>query len=417
MRIGPKTLSEEQIFYRSIRSKRFYSSDEQHIVNLEGQFETLKKRINDDYRLHLNLIIYQITTAIENDITDFYQALAAESDKAGEKQLLDSTKHLLAQFRTLRPDDERRNSYFAQADNYLSWFCEQLFLKVISEHNDSAMLLKMRSKILAFCAQEAEYRAELKYNTKKTIKNPNRISNKMILIRRVLQQGVELKEELKVLGSGLKRITTGTAMALVMLFITVLALQAKDEFSNLTIAFVISMALIYGLREIFKDDVKDVLWRSVQKGRPKWSRKLIDTTNKQVMVNEKIWLEYLRHNEVPDPVKTILNMRHVQNRIESQTLFYRLQSHVTAKDFPEGYQEIKEQIQFSFLPFIQYLHKGKAKLYSQSSGEIDVKPVERRYQVNLIMAEKHHRSQKVYRRFKVTLNREEIISVTEAEIP
>ena len=417
MRIGPETLVEEQVFYRSIRGKRFYSSAEQHLVNIEKQFLKLKQRIGEDYRLHLNLMAYQISSAIENDVAQLGRDLEnTEEQSIDGKQLCDLIRHLLTQFRTLEPKDEKRFSYFTQADNYLSWAGEQQLLKLFMDKSFESDWTEMKSHILSLCREENDYRIQKKYNTKKTIKNPNRISNKMVLLQRVIQQGVVLKEDLKILGLGLKRLTTGVAMALVMLFITILVLQAKNEFSNLTIAFVISMALIYGLREIFKDDVKTVLWRRVQKGRPKWRRQLIDTTSKHVMVHEKIWLEYLKPKDVPEIVSSILKARHNQNRLESQVLFYRLQSRVRADQFPEGYKEIKEQVQISLLPFTQYLHKGKAKLYSEQNGEIEAQSVERRYQINLIMAEKRNDSQKVFRRFKITLNRERIVDITETEL-
>ncbi len=416
MKIGPETLAEEQVFYRSIQGTRYYSSAEHHLSNIKAKLSKLMQRKGEDYKLHLNLMVYQIIAAIANDVALLRRDTETKTVNDEERHQCAIIKAVLNQFRTLRPEDERQVSYFALADNYLSWFCEQTLLKLVAEQLLDNDYDDIKREILTFCRQENEYRTVQKYNTKKTLKNPNRIANKMVLLQRVVQQGVVLKEKIAVLGLGLKRLTTGLAMALVMMFITVLVLQAKDEFSNLTIAFVISMALIYGLREIFKDDVKKVLWRRVQKGRPKWRRELIDTTSKKTMVHEKIWLEYLHKKDVPEVVSSILNARQRQNRIESQVLFYRLKSHVKAEHFPDGYQEIKEQVQFSLLPFTQYLHKGKAKIYSEQFGQIATETVERRYQVNLVMAEKHNGSEKTYRRFKITLNRERIVNITEAEL-
>lgn len=416
MRIGPETLAEEQVFYRAIRGKRFYSSSGHHLYDIEKQFIKLKRRIGEDYRRYLNLMVYQISTAVENDVAYLRRDIEMQDEELKGVQLCDLIKNLLAQFRSLKPEDEKRYSYFSQADNYLSWYCEQQLLKLLSQKSFDENLHEIRMAILKLCRAENHYRVNQNYNTKKTLKNPNRIANKMVLLQRVVQQGVVLKEDLKNLGIGLQRLTTGMSMALVMLFITVLVLQAQNVFSNLTIAFVISMAFIYGLREIFKDDVKNVLWRRVRKGRPKWRRQLIDTTSKQVMADERIWLEYLSSKDIPEIVSSILKVRQRQNRLESQILFYRLQSRVTADHFPDGYQEIKEQVQFSLVPFTQYLHKGKAKVYSELDGEVEEQTVERRYQINLIMTESYSGTRKVYRRFKITLNCQNIVEVTEADL-
>ncbi|MBB1383649.1 hypothetical protein H5071_17325, partial [Shewanella sp. SR41-2] len=69
------------------------------------------------------------------------------------------------------------------------------------------------------------------------------------------------------------------------------------------------------------------------------------------------------------------------------------------------------------VPFARHLERGKAKIYSESEGNISNESVERRYQVNLVAVLRDGKQQPEYARFKVTMNRSSIVEITESKLP
>ena len=416
MGINPDTLTEEKYFYTGIKGQRFYFAEGLHLPSVGNRVNDFNQQDVEQYRLSMNLFSYQFSMAIENDVNALLQTKSEEySQKLSELQQQIET--LLNQFRNDKPQDVRKKSYFEHTDNYLSWFCEQQLLIVIAKSKAKWLADEKRTQLLLLCRQEREYREFKEYNTKRTISDPNRITNKMLLTQMLLRQGVVLKKALRPLGVTLKKLTTGIAMAFVMLFITVMVLAAKAEFSNLTLALVISMAAIYGLREIFKDDVKRLLWRWVRKGRPKWHQELTDPNSKQLIAKQFIWLDYANEANLPKAVRQIFSKRKKQNKQDAHILHYRIKSQVMHTPFPLGYSKFKEQVQFSFIPLTRYLQRGKKRIYTEQDGEIHSEAVEKRFQISMVISMKQNNQPAQFYRYKVIVNRNTIVDLLQAEIP
>ncbi|ABV86122.1 hypothetical protein [Shewanella pealeana] len=417
MGINPQSLNEEEYYHSSITGRRSYYSSGLHLPLVQSRFVSQKKRTVDEFRLYLNLFAYQFSVAIETDSKELSQVEDLEKFYHLLDELSEQVIHLLKRFRRNEPSDEKWKSYFENADNYLSWLCEQRLLKLLAHAPRSSDFTEVSEKVVALCRAEALYRQEHNYNSAQTIKDPNRIANKMLLLRRLIQQGVVLKEELKTLGVGLKKMTTGIATGMVMLVVSALIIKAQGFFSGLTIALVLTLAVIYGFREIFKDDIRNAMWRIIQKGRPRWSRVLSDTTSKNIIARQLVWLEFMRKKELPEAVSKILTKRHSQNKVDSEIFHYGIHTRVSQKDFLAGYSMIQEQVNFSFVPFARNLERGKAKIYKEQDGKISNESVERRYQVNLIVALREGKQEFQYARYKITMNRSAIIEITESDLP
>ncbi len=343
-----------------------------------------KKRTVEEFRLYLNLFAYQFVVAMENDAKEISRQSEPENFYPLLEELTEQTAILLKKFRRNEPADAKWKHYFENADNYLSWFCEQQLLKLLAHGPRNSDFSHISDKVITLCRVENNYRAERHYNSVQTLQDPNRIANKMLLLRRLIQQGVVLKEEIKPLGTGLKKLTTGLATALVMLVVSALIIKAQGVFSGVTLVLVLVLALIYGAREIFKDDVRNALWRYIQRGRPRWSRILRDTTNQKFIAKQLVWLEFMRSQDLPKDVKEILRRRHSQNKVDAEILHYGIQTKVADTEFLSGYNTLQEQVVFSLVPFARYLERGKAKIYTETDGRISNESVERRYQINLV---------------------------------
>jgi len=417
MGINPKNLKEDEYFHSAITGRRSYYSTELHLPLVQSRFASQKKRTIEEFRLYLNLFAYQFAVAIDTDSKELRQIEHPEEFFTALNLLCEQVAQLLKKFRRNEPSNPKWKSYFETADNYLSWFCEQRILKLLSRAPRSSDFSEMLDAAIALCRAENQHRVAKRYNSYQTKEDPNRISNKMLLLRCLIQQGVVLKEEVKTLGTGLKKMTTGFATAMVMLVVSALIIKAHGAFSGLTIALVLSLAVIYGFREIFKEDIRNAMWRVIQKGRPKWSRILRDTTSQAVIAKQLVWLDFTKPSEIPADVAEILKHRHSQNRLDAEVLHYAIHTRVTQKEFLTGYTTIQEQVNFSLAPFARYLEGGKARIYKEQDGKISNDSVERRYQVNLILVLKEGKDEAKYARYKITMNRSNIIDMSRSKLP
>ncbi|MCL1125751.1 hypothetical protein [Shewanella surugensis] len=417
MGISTQSINEEEYYHSGITGRRSYHSPGIHLPLVQSRFISQKKRTIEEFRLYLNLFAYQFAVAIETDCKELRQIEVASEFYGALNELSDQVFQLLKRFRRNEPSDPKWKSYFENADNYLSWFCEQQLLKLLAYSPRDSEFTESSDAIVQFCRKEKEYRELRRYNSPQTIKDPNRIANKMLLLRRLIQRGVVLKEETKPLGVGLKKMTTGVATALVMLVVSSLIIKAQGVFSGLTTTLVLSLAVIYGFREIFKEDIRNALWRAIRRGRPRWSRMLSDTTSKSLIAKQLVWLDFIRKSDLPVPITEILKQRNHQNKVDSDILHYGVYTKVNHKDFLAGYSTIQEQINFSLTPFARYLERGKAKIYTESEGKISNASVERRYQINLIAVSRKNKQEMCYARYKITMNRSSIIEISESELP
>ncbi len=74
------------------------------------------------------------------------------------------------------------------------------------------------------------------------------------------------------MGNNIKRAIKGIATGLVMVVVTSTVILARDYLGEISASFIIAMSFIYALREIFKDDLRDAMWRWIRKGKPKWRK-------------------------------------------------------------------------------------------------------------------------------------------------
>lgn len=411
MGIGPKTLEEEHYFHSSIENHSAYYSDQLHLPLVRSRFISQKKGEQSDYRLNLNLFSYQIRIALDTDIKQTIKLKESADFYPQAIVLAEQISGLLKKLRRYTPPDQKLRPFFENADNYLSWQVEQSFLKLLSRGPKSSDFATERKFLFALCRSENEYREENQYNSQVTLSDPNRITNKMRLLQRLIEYGVVLQKEMKSLNRNLKRVVRGTVTAIIMAFVMLLVLNARANFTEVTIALVGMLGVVYGLREIFKEDITRVIWRSIQKGLPKWRNIYTNSVNKARIASQTIWLEYIRDKDLPKQVDKLFQTRRQQNKQAAQLLHFRSDTKVNAKSFMPGYDEIQQSIYFNLTPFIRFLKKGEGRLYALDGSKITKQAVERRYQINVVLMQTDKKYLQQTQRFKITLNRSTIINI------
>ncbi len=415
MGISPSTLNAEDYFYSNIKSHSAYYSAKLHLPLVRSRFisqhfEEENKNGQSDYRLNLNLYSYQLKIALDADIKQTLKLKNSEEFYPAAIELAEQIANLVKKLRRYTPSDSKLSSFFENADNYLSWHIEQSFLKLLSKGPKSSDFATEREFLLAFCREENNYRVVCKYNSQVTLDDPNRITNKMRLLQRLIEYGVVFQKKTRYLDLNLKRLVRGSVTAVIMAFVMVLVLNARSNFTEVTVALIAFLGLIYGLRETFKEDLTSLIWRKIQKGRPKWQNLFRHSVNQKRILSQILWLEHIDSKDLPKAVNELFQQRRQQNKQAARLLHFRCDNKVLAKEFLPGYEEIQQQIFFNLTPFVRFLKKGAGRLYSLDGQKISSKAVERRYQVNLILRNVDQEGEH-FQRFKITLNRSEIVNI------
>jgi len=422
MSINKNTLPETDYFNAGVRSRSAYFTQGLHLPLLHSRFASRMKRSTLEYRNHLNLFAYQYVTALN---TDTHEALKNNDSEKLRKfynaaqEMANHSMVILSKHRSHAPKDANLGAIFENVDNYLSWYTEQTILGMLVNKPRSSEFSEDRLALLQICNNENLYRKGKSYNSQPTLDDPNRIANKMRLLRRLIEYGVIFKTDTQALGNITRKVVTGVATALIMSVVLVLIIKTQGAFSTLTSLMVFILAIIYGVREVFKDDFKNILWRWIRKGKPKWARTLIDPTSKAELAKQKIWLDYIKTDNQPLKTRQLLAKRNMQNKQSSEILHFRIDTKVVRQGFQPGYDTLEETIDFSLLPFARFLERGSGKLYEQndpSSNKEKIKTtsIERRYQINVVVALDQGKYTEQFERFKITLNRSGIIDIEKA---
>lgn len=415
MGIDPSTLNAEDYFFSNITSQSAYYSNKLHLPLVRSRFisqrfEEEDKDGQSDYRLNLNLYSYQLKIALDADIKQTLKLKSAEEFYPAAIELAEQTANLVKKLRRYTPSDSKLSSFFDNADNYLSWKIEQSFLRLLSKGPKSSEFTTEREFLFALCRSENNYRNDAKYNSQITLDDPNRITNKMRLLERLIEYGVVLQKQTKYLDANLQRFVKGSVTTVIMAFVMVLVLNARSSFAEVTVVLIAFLGLVYGLRETFKDDITNLIWRKIQQGRPKWKNLFRHSVNHKRILSQTLWLEYIKNKDMPITVNELFQQRRQQNKQDARLLHFRCDNKVLAKEFLPGYEEIQQQIFFNLTPFVRFLKKGEGRLYHLDGQKISSKAVERRYQINLILRSEDQKGEHL-QRFKITLNRSEIVNI------
>ncbi|MEH6554597.1 MAG: hypothetical protein V7737_10735, partial [Pseudoalteromonas tetraodonis] len=233
---------------------------------------------------------------------------------------------------------------------------------------------------------------------------------KMRLLQRLIEHGVILQRQTRYLNSYLKRLVKGSVTAVIMAFVMVVILNARSTFTEITASLILILGVIYGLREIFKEDITRIIWRAIVRGRPKWRFIFKNSITKDKVASQFIWLEYTRFKKIPKEVRKIFSKRRQQNKQAAQWLHFASETRVSAKEFLPGYDSLQQTLQFNLAPFARYLKKGEGKLYHLENNKISKQGVERRYQLNMVLVLTES-DNALYQRYKITLNRSKIVNI------
>src|SRR5690554_1614912 len=430
--LGPQVLSEEDFYHAAIHVKRTYFSDRYRLPLVLSRLAKRGRLAPEHYRLSMSLYAYQYVVALERSTQPLLEAArearraekakAKEKEKGGGEEGDDALKAqleehvelavgILKRLRRHRPEEESLHRYYITIDNYLSWFTEQRLLALVASLPRGPRFRQIRERLITICRDEGAYREAQEYNSERVTRDPTRMSNKMRLLRRLIEYPVTLKQKSQELGGGEQKAVKTLATAVVMVFVSLGLLRVRDTLSDITVLFVLAMAGIYALREVFKDDLRNTLWRLLRRGRPKWRRQYLDPTRNAPVGRQLEWCDYTRFTRLDEEVKRV-RKRSVAQR-EEVVLHYRSSSRMSPTRFLSSYDRTRETLTLDLSPLARLMDKGSHRVYRLEEGQVVREEVEKRHLINLVIREVQGDRPPTLQRWKVVMSRSRIVDVEE----
>lgn len=412
--LSQEIVSESDFYYSSISQKRTYYSDETLLPLVHSRLAKRKRLSSRQYRVSLSLFAYQYVIALDKAVNNINGLDREEITEQEIDEVIELALDILKRLRRSIPYEETLKRYYANIDNYLSWYTEQNFLLIVAHLPRNDTYSNVKARLIDIVEKETAHRRLNNYNSEKVRSDLTRMSNKMRLLRRLIEHPIVLKEQTVSLGKNLRRASKGLATGFVMVFVTIMAITARDYWGEITVSFIVIMSILYALREIFKDDLRDVLWRWVRKDKPKWRKRYIDPTTNKTVGQKLEWLDYKVREILPEKVKAIRKKRVVQR--EEKILHYRSETEMSTSRFMSGYEETKDSLFISMRSLTRLMDKGSNKVYSLNKGQVVRESVEKRHLFNLIVKENGESNEPRYYRWKIILNRNKIVAIEEIGI-
>ncbi|MGF1845095.1 hypothetical protein L4C39_18205 [Vibrio clamense] len=412
--LTPEVLSESGFYFNAMTQKRAYYSDKTLLPLVHSRLAKRGRLSTTQYRVSLSLFAYQYVIALDKAVNSLNKTEREDVSAEEVDEVIELALDILKRLRRGIPFEENLKRYYANVDNYLSWYTEQRFLSLVAHMPRGNEYSTIKERLIVLCEKETVHRKLNDYNSKKVREDVTRLSNKMRLLRRLIEHPIILKEKTISMGKNVKRAVKGVATGLVMVFVTTIAIVARDFLGEITASFIVAMSFIYALREIFKDDLRDILWRWMRKGKPKWKRRYYDPTTNKAVGQKLEWLDYTSFSKLADRIQQIRRKRVVQR--EEQILHYRSQTEMSTSRFMSGYEETRETIQVSLRELTRLMDKGSNKIYQLNEGQVSKESVEKRHLLNLIIKENNHDGEPNYYRWKIIMNRSKIVDIEQVNV-
>ena len=130
--LNKEMVSESEFYYNSIQSQRTYFSDKNHLPLVHSRLAQRGRLSTEQYRLSLSLYAYQYALALEKAVQQLNDTSRKEITHQEVDDAIDLAVDILRKLRRNVPYDDTLKRYYANIDNYLSWYTEQRFLSLLA---------------------------------------------------------------------------------------------------------------------------------------------------------------------------------------------------------------------------------------------------------------------------------------------
>lgn len=411
LNVDSQIIPEQEFYLQGIYVKRTYSSKAQLAPLVQSRLisrsAAQSDRADPKYRLSLSLYAYQYANALEGAARSLLSDEEVSREDIGE--LLELIATILKRLRRNVPKDPGLSRYNVNIDNYLSWQTEQQLLMLATKLPFADDQMDLRDLLIKVARREHTYRAEREYNSVSVNDDSTRMSNKMRLLRRLIEYPITFKRKSQELGVGEQRWLKAIVAAIIMTFVSFLLFESRMMLGDITATFLLVAALLYGLREFFRDDIRQKLWLWLRKGRPKWKHTYMDVNSEQTTGRSLEWIDYMTFDELPEDVRKARRGGAAQRG--ETVLHYRNDSKMTPTRFLSGYAETRESIVLDLDLFMRVMNPSSHPVYRLDNQDIIEENVEKRYVLNLVVRDVEGDGRVILQRWRIIINHNRIIDV------
>lgn len=281
------------------------------------------------------------------------------------------------------PEKMNQQRYFRQMDIYFSWYAEQFLLECMTLEGYAELDEELRESVEEFLLDEYRIRKDREYLADFHGK-PNRVWNRMSLYHRLLEYPVLLRSKRTELGDGTRKLVKAATTTLIMGMFTYVLFNARSA-SQLSITLLLGIAMVYGIRDLLRDDLITLVTRWLRKGRPRWKSRLLMPYTNQVMAQQSVWLDYCKVADLP---REILENTGKWTQEERHIVRYRTSMTLTTEALTQN--EIQERLNLDCEVLCELIEPTRNRLFMPSEGEqpfavIDAHPIEKQHDYNLLL--------------------------------
>ena len=237
-------ISESEFYYTSITQKRSYYSTEVLLPLVHSRLAKRGRLSNRQYRVSLSLFAYQYVIALDKAVAALNKHESDSVTAEEVDEVIELTLDILKRLRRSIPYEENLKRYYVNIDNYLSWYTEQKFLSLVAHLPREGDYSTIKERLITLCEKEQAHRKLNNYNSASVVEDVTRLSNKMRLLRRLIEHPIVLSEKTMSMGNNIKRAIKGIATGLVMVVVTSTVILARDYLGEISASFIIAMSFI-----------------------------------------------------------------------------------------------------------------------------------------------------------------------------
>src|SRR5690606_7376758 len=208
------------------------------------------------------------------------------------------SQNVAARIRRAKPEQSSQQRYFRHLDIYFSWHAEQFFLECMAQEEFAQQEEELQEAIRAFLHKEHRHRREQEYLSDLQ-GNTTRVWKRMSRYPRVVEYPVVLRTKVIELGPAAQKLVKAASTTLIMSLFTYLLFNTRAGNQHLALTLLLTIALIYALRDLLRDDMIATITRWLRKGKPRWKIRMLMPYTRKLMTQQLAWLEYRKLPDLP----------------------------------------------------------------------------------------------------------------------
>lgn len=375
---------------------------EQSVSLLSPHYETLRSTWMASFQRSLERLQYQIQQngLLEQPVT----------------RLVLLCRGFAKRIRTNVSSEPRQSRYQRQLNVYFSWLAEQSMLTLMQHEGWPELPETAQAEVTEFLQQEIDYRKEEGFQ-KELDNRPARIFYRMQLYRRFLDRFILLKADVVELGNLVRRSVKAMITMFVMSAFTIFIFYYRDSGYSLSIGLILTVAMVYALRDLLRDDLVKVITNWFLRDKALWKLRYRKSKKDPLLFQQFLWRSVISYEQLPEQVK-INSGKWFFNA--GKNIFF-LRSAMEVEEYLDIEENIEESIEIDFKPFTDLLSSVKTPVYLYQQDEeekVGVQLIEQRHYYNLVMITKDLKGEKSAKvqRWKLTLTAEGVVKCTTGRV-